>query len=87
MGYRLKTLFTNSFLLILLLTNCPNWIFAQSAMINIDARNTTSLNGIWPVIIDPTGIGEWRQVWLEKKPAKRNDFPGTNASGLPKWVQ
>lgn len=55
-------LFTNWLLLIPILTT--NLLLAQGAMINVDARNTTSLNGIWPVIIDPTGIGDWRQVWL-----------------------
>ena len=36
-------------------------------MINISGRNTTLLNGQWQAIIDPTGIGDWRQVWKEKK--------------------
>ena len=37
-------------------------------------RITTSLNGLWNVIIDPTDIGEWRQVWLEQTPQKKTDF-------------
>ena len=52
----------------------PHWLLAQSAMINIESRNTTSLNGEWKVILDPTGVGDWRQVWLEKKPLKKTDF-------------
>ena len=46
----------------------------QTAMINFQSRNLVNLNGDWNVIIDPTGIGEWRQVWLEKKPQKKTDF-------------
>src|SRR5450755_837562 len=51
-----------------------NSLLAQSAMINVDARKTTSLNGEWEVIIDPTGVGDWRKVWEEKKPQKKTDF-------------
>jgi len=51
-----------------------SFIYAQSAMINIYGRDTTSLNGQWKVIIDPTGIGNWRQVWKEKKAEKKTDF-------------
>jgi len=43
-------------------------------MINAGARISTSLNGDWNIIIDPTGIGEWRQIWLEDKPLKKTDF-------------
>lgn len=70
----LRTLFTNWFLLIIILISYPNFLLAQSAMTNIQSRNTTSLNGEWKVIIDPTGTGDWRQVWLEKKPKKKTDF-------------
>lgn len=47
---------------------------SQTAMINVQSRELISLNGEWNVIIDPTGIGEWRQVWLEKQPQKKTDF-------------
>ncbi|MBN1950987.1 MAG: beta galactosidase jelly roll domain-containing protein [Bacteroidales bacterium] len=47
---------------------------AQTAMINVESRNLKSLNGNWNALIDPTGIGEWRQVWLEKTPEKKTDF-------------
>jgi len=70
----LRTLFTNWLLLILILISYPNLLLAQSAMTNIKSRNTTSLNGDWKVIIDPTGTGDWRQVWLERKPEKKTDF-------------
>lgn len=47
---------------------------SQTAMINIDSRNLISLNGKWQTISDPTDIGDWRQIWLEKKPEKKTDF-------------
>lgn len=47
---------------------------AQSAMVNIQSRELTSLNGDWKAIIDPTGTGEYLQLWTEKKPAKKTDF-------------
>ena len=43
----------------------------QSAMMNVDGRKTISLNGVWEVIPDPAGAGDYRQVWLEKKPVKK----------------
>jgi len=46
----------------------------QSAMINVYARNSKSLNGDWKVIVDPARAGDYRQVWLEKKPQKKTDF-------------
>jgi len=70
----LRTLFTNWLLLILILISYPDLLLAQSAMTNINSRNTTILNGDWKVIIDPTGTGDWRQVWLERKPEKKTDF-------------
>ena len=56
---------------------------AQTAMINVQARNTTSLNGKWTVILDPTGIGDWKQVWQEKKPQKKTDFVEYSFEGGP----
>jgi len=55
----------------------------QTAMINFQSRNLVSLNGEWNVIIDPTGIGEWRQIWLEKKPQKKTDFFEYSFEGGP----
>jgi len=52
-------------------------------MINIYGRKLTSLNGEWQVIIDPTGVGEWRQVWLEKKPSNKTDFVEYSFEGGP----
>lgn len=58
-------------------------LFAQSAMTNVSSRKCTSLNGKWNVIIDPTDIGNWRQVWLEKKPDKKTDFVEYSFDGGP----
>lgn len=56
---------------------------AQSAMINITGRHCTSLNGKWKSIPDPTGIGNWREVWKEKKPQKKTDFIEYSFEGGP----
>lgn len=56
---------------------------AQTAMVNVDSRDLTSLNGQWSALIDPTGIGDWRQVWLEKKPEKKTDFYEYSFQGAP----
>ena len=39
-------------------------VYAQSAMINVDARETISLDGDWQAIIDPGGAGDWRRICL-----------------------
>ena len=52
-------------------------------MINIHSRNLTALNGEWSVIIDPTGSGQWQQVWLEKRPQKKTDFFEYSFQGGP----
>jgi beta-glucuronidase len=58
-------------------------IYAQSAMINAQARNTTSLNGKWTVILDPTGGGDWKKVWEERKPQSKTDFVEYSFDGGP----
>lgn len=60
-----------------------NQVRAQSAMINVSGRYCTSLNGKWQVIIDPTGIGSWREVWKERKPEKKTDFFEYSFDGGP----
>lgn len=77
---RIPTLFC---LLLIALSNLPAISFAQSAMINVNARHKTSLNGEWQVILDPMGIGNWRQVWLEKKPVNKTDFFEYSFDGGP----
>lgn len=64
-----KTLY--HFLFICILVEGLN---GQTAMINTRSRHLTSLNGEWKVIPDPTGSGDWKQVWLEKRPQKKTDF-------------
>lgn len=58
-------------------------LWSQTAMVNIGARNTTSLNGKWTVILDPGGAGEYKQVWQEKKPQKKTDFVEYSFDGGP----
>lgn len=58
-------------------------LWAQTAMINVEARNTISLNGKWTVILDPGGAGEYKQVWQEKKPQKKTDFVEYSFDGGP----
>lgn len=60
-----------------------NSLSAQGAMINVSARHCTSLNGKWEAIIDPTGAGDWRQVWQERKPGKKTDFIEYSFEGGP----
>jgi beta-glucuronidase len=56
---------------------------AQTAMTNVASRKCVSLNGKWQVIIDPTGAGDWRQVWQEKKPERKTDFIEYSFEGGP----
>jgi len=68
--------------IVLILSNF-NSASAQSAMINVSGRHCTSLNGKWQSIPDPTGIGNWREVWKEKKPKKKTDFVEYSFDGGP----
>lgn len=44
-------------------------------MINVSGRScTTSLNGMWTVIIDPGDAGEWQRVWEERRLQSKSDF-------------
>jgi len=71
---------TLTFVIILLFVDL---LSAQTAMINHQSRHLTSLNGEWKVIIDPTDIGQWRQVWQERKPQKKTDFVEYSFEGGP----
>jgi beta-glucuronidase len=62
---------------------CAMVAMGQTAMTNVSSRHCTSLNGRWQTIIDPTGIGTWRQVWLEKLPEKKTDFFEYSFTGGP----
>ncbi|MBK5270390.1 MAG: beta galactosidase jelly roll domain-containing protein, partial [Bacteroidia bacterium] len=52
-------------------------------MLNIQSRHSTGLNGKWKVIVDPTGSGDSKKVWLEKKPEKKTDFFEYSFEGGP----
>jgi beta-glucuronidase len=70
-------------LALLVVFSCQSSSFSQTAMINVSGRKTISLNGEWPVIIDPTGTGEWRQVWTERKPKAKTEFVEYSFDGGP----
>jgi len=47
----------------------------QSQLGNIPGRKTTSLNGKWQTVIDPTDIGNgWLAIWKDQKPKGKTDF-------------
>jgi beta-glucuronidase len=52
----------------------PDPTVAQSAMINVDARKTISLDGEWKAIPDPAGAGDWKKIWEDRKPVHKTDF-------------
>ncbi|GET25670.1 glycoside hydrolase family 2 protein [Prolixibacter sp. NT017] len=79
----LKTGIRERILILLVLTLLVGSINAQTAMINVQARNTASLDGKWTVILDPAGAGDYRQVWQEKKPQKKTDFVEYSFEGGP----
>lgn len=68
---------------LLALTCSVDVLVAQTAMVNVQARSTKSLNGKWAVILDPTEIGDWRQVWQEKRPEMKTDFIEYSFEGGP----
>lgn len=70
-------------LFVFLILGNINYSAAQTAMANVSARNCTNLNGQWQAILDPTGIGNWRQIWTEKKPEKKTDFVEYSFNGGP----
>jgi len=70
-------------LLVLIMLFLGNYLPAQTAMVNVESRHLSSLNGQWQVILDPTRIGEWKQVWLEKKPKSKTDFVEYSFDGGP----
>lgn len=70
-------------LAVLIILFLGNYLQAQTSIINVESRNSLSLNGDWQVILDPTNIGEWKQVWLEKKPQKKTDFVEYSFDGGP----
>jgi beta-glucuronidase len=71
------------FILYLFSLTSPWFCTSQTALQNIASRNTESLNGKWQAIIDPTNVGDWRQIWQEKKPEKKTDFIEYSFDGSP----
>lgn len=78
-----KTVLKVKRLIILFVVFVFNITTAQTAMINSQSRNATTLNEDWNIIIDPSAIGNWRQVWLEHKPQKKTDFFEYSFEGSP----
>ncbi|HLP04231.1 MAG TPA: glycoside hydrolase family 2 TIM barrel-domain containing protein [Paludibacter sp.] len=78
-----ETLFKIQAIVLLCLLQLTGSLSAQTAMVNVLNRHKTSLNGDWQVILDYTGIGEWKQVWQEKKPQKKTDFIEYSFDGGP----
>ncbi|WP_111640906.1 glycoside hydrolase family 2 protein [Marinimicrobium alkaliphilum] len=55
-------------------------------MINLPGRTTTSLNGLWEVIIDPfdAGKGSWIALYQDRKPESDSDFVEYGFDGGPR---
>jgi beta-glucuronidase len=83
MSTSISRIFKKCVLTLLFLMFLVDIVSAQSAITNPQSRNVTSLNGKWKVIIDPGNVGEWRQVWLERKPQKKTDFFEYSFEGGP----
>ena len=68
--------FTRRILIVFLIYNLGNINIsaAQSAMTNINARKTISLDGGWQAILDPAGAGDWLRIWEDRKPIQKTDF-------------
>jgi beta-glucuronidase len=79
---REKTVFKKEILVTLIILLC-NYLQAQTAMVNVQSRHLTSLNGKWNVLVDPGNIGGWRKFWIEPKPEKKTDFFEYSFIGAP----
>lgn len=63
-----------------LLLNTAN---AQTAIVNVQSRHLTSLNGKWKIMLDPGNIGDWKRFWIEPKAQKKTDFFEYSFDGAP----
>lgn len=79
---REKIVFKKEILAILIILFC-NYLQAQTAMVNVQSRHLTSLNGKWNVLLDPGNIGGWKKFWIEPKPQKKTDFFEYSFDGAP----
>lgn len=77
-----KMLFKKEILVILILF-FYNLLQAQTAMVNVQSRHLTNLNGKWKVLVDPGNIGDWKNFWIEPKPQKKTDFFEYSFNGAP----
>lgn len=57
---RKKKVFKKEILIALIILLWGNYLQAQTAMVNVQSRSLTSLNGDWQVILDPLRIGDWK---------------------------
>jgi len=80
---RNEKVFKKEMLIALIILLWSNYIIAQTAMVNVQSRSLTSLNGEWQVILDPLRAGDWKQVWMEKKPQQKTDFVEYSFDGGP----
>nr|WP_294932265.1 glycoside hydrolase family 2 TIM barrel-domain containing protein [uncultured Flavobacterium sp.] len=80
---REKIVFKKEMVVVLIILLWGSYLQAQTAMVNVQSRSLTSLNGEWQVILDPIDIGDWKQVWQEKKPQKKTDFIEYSFDGGP----
>lgn len=78
-----KIVFKKEMLVALIVLLWGNYLIAQTAMVNVQCRNLSSLNGDWQVILDPLRAGDWKQVWMEKKPQQKTDFVEYSFDGGP----
>ncbi|UUF12479.1 MULTISPECIES: glycoside hydrolase family 2 protein [Flavobacterium] len=79
---REKIVFKKEILVTLIILFC-NCLQAQTAMVNVQSRHLTSLNGKWNVLLDPGNIGGWKKFWIEPKPQKKTDFFEYSFNGAP----
>ena len=68
---REKIVFKKEMLVALIVLLWSSYLQAQTAMVNVESRHLLSLNGNWQVILDPLRVGDWKQVWMEKKPQQK----------------
>jgi beta-glucuronidase len=80
---RKKKVFKKEMLITLIILLWGNYLIAQTAMVNVESRSLTSLNGDWQVILDPLRIGDWKHFWMEKKPQQKTDFIEYSFDGGP----
>ncbi|PJJ07802.1 beta-glucuronidase [Flavobacterium sp. 1] len=80
---REKIVFKKEMLVALIILLWGSYLQAQTAMVNVESRHLSSLNGDWQVILDPLRAGDWKQVWMEKKPQQKTDFIEYSFDGGP----